>query len=90
MEVQGAGNIPGPDPVRSSRIASSRFSEPPAEVQKPDRVEISDLARWKALLDKVPDIRFERIEKIRAEIDAGTYETPEKLQRAIERLLEEI
>ncbi|HOA53174.1 MAG TPA: flagellar biosynthesis anti-sigma factor FlgM [Thermogutta sp.] len=45
------------------------------------------------LLDKVhdlPDIRADLVARIRAEIAAGTYETEEKLQVALERLLDEI
>ncbi len=90
MDIQGAGSVPGPDPVRSSRVSSSRSSELPAAGRPEDRAEISELARLKALLQKVPDIRHENVARIRAEIEAGTYETPEKLARAIERLLEEI
>jgi negative regulator of flagellin synthesis FlgM len=45
------------------------------------------------LLDKVqelPDIRSDLVARIRAEIAAGTYETEEKLEIALERLLDEI
>ncbi|HIQ20562.1 MAG TPA: flagellar biosynthesis anti-sigma factor FlgM, partial [Planctomycetes bacterium] len=38
----------------------------------------------------VPEIRQERVARIRAEIAAGTYETEEKLEIAIGRLLDEI
>ena len=35
-------------------------------------------------------IRYELVERIRQEIAAGTYETPEKLDRALECLLERL
>jgi hypothetical protein len=35
-----------------------------------------------------PDIRWELVERIRREIAAGTYETPEKLEKALRRLRE--
>ncbi|SFI77901.1 flagellar biosynthesis anti-sigma factor FlgM [Planctomicrobium piriforme] len=34
-----------------------------------------------------PETRQQRLERIRREIQAGTYETPEKLEAAIERML---
>jgi anti-sigma28 factor (negative regulator of flagellin synthesis) len=90
MEVNGPGSVQGPDPIRPGRISSGRFAAPASEPADPDRVEISELARLKALLKDVPELRLEKIERIRAEIDAGTYETAEKIQTVIDRLLEEL
>jgi hypothetical protein len=36
-----------------------------------------------------PRIRWELVQRIRKEIAAGTYETPEKLEKALERMLED-
>ena len=33
-------------------------------------------------------IRWELVQRIRKEIAAGTYDTPEKLEKALERMLE--
>jgi hypothetical protein len=35
-------------------------------------------------------IRWELVERVRREIAAGTYETPEKMEKALERLLEQL
>ncbi len=35
-------------------------------------------------------IRWELVERVRREIAAGTYETPEKLQIALERIIERL
>ncbi len=35
-------------------------------------------------------IRWELVQRIRSEIAAGTYETPEKLEKAVERMLERL
>jgi hypothetical protein len=37
-----------------------------------------------------PDIRPDLVERIRREIAEGTYETPEKWQAALDRLLERL
>jgi negative regulator of flagellin synthesis FlgM len=45
------------------------------------------------MLDRIqsdPQVRAERLAEVRAAIVAGTYETPEKMALAIERLLAEI
>lgn len=36
------------------------------------------------------DIRWDLVEQIRAEIESGTYETPEKLEIALEKLLSDV
>jgi negative regulator of flagellin synthesis FlgM len=45
------------------------------------------------MLDRLqcdPRVRAERLAEIRAAVVAGTYETPEKMALAIERLLDEL
>ena len=55
-----------------------------------DEVEISDAARLVDQARAVPEIRQDRVDAIRVQIAEGTYETPEKLDTAVERLLDEI
>ena len=55
-----------------------------------DRVEISPIARMMSEVSALPDIRAEKVAQVRAEIQASTYITPEKLDIAIERMLEDI
>lgn len=90
MEIHGPGHVSGPDPIQPNRTRISRYAETPSIAAGPDKVEISDLARFKAVLAKVPDIRFERVEGLRAQIEAGTYETDEKLEVVVDKLLEEL
>jgi anti-sigma28 factor (negative regulator of flagellin synthesis) len=45
---------------------------------------------WARKASDLPGVRTELVKRIRAEIEAGTYETPEKLERAVERLLDEL
>ncbi len=55
-----------------------------------DRVELSEYARLLDQLRHLPDIRQELVRTIRHAITQGTYETPEKLGEAIERLFAEL
>jgi hypothetical protein len=53
-----------------------------------DRVELSELARMVAAARDLPDIRVDRIVEVRKQIEAGTYETPEKIEVTVSRLLQ--
>jgi negative regulator of flagellin synthesis FlgM len=55
-----------------------------------DEVDISDAARLVEQVHDLPEMREDRVEAVRQQIAAGTYETSDKLNAAIERLLDEI
>jgi negative regulator of flagellin synthesis FlgM len=55
-----------------------------------DRVELSEHARHLDAIRQMPDVRMARIEAVKHAIAAGTYESPEKLQAAIDGLLRDI
>ena len=52
-----------------------------------DRIEISELGQFMSRLSELPDVRVEKVAKVRASILRGDYETPEKLDKAIEKLV---
>lgn len=54
-----------------------------------DRVELSGLDGIMAKL-KTNDIRHDKVAAIRQQIAEGTYETPEKLDGAIEKLMDDL
>ncbi|GAF82989.1 unnamed protein product, partial [marine sediment metagenome] len=72
--------LTGPTEVDNAQIA-------PAEIS--DVVEISDVARLAAQIQEIPDIRAELVERVKTEIQAGTYEAPERVDIAVSRLMEE-
>lgn len=86
-EIPGIGPIQGPGGIekRSGRVPppSSKGEAKAAG----DSVQISEAAQAKAALDRVPEVRADRITEIRGQIKAGTYLTDEKINRAIDRLL---
>jgi len=53
-------------------------------------VEISPAAEAAIRAAEAGGIRHDVVSRIRSEIAAGTYETPEKLDAALERLIDEI
>lgn len=54
-----------------------------------DVVEISTVARLAAQIHNVPEVRAELVARVRAEIQAGTYETQERIDSTVERLMGE-
>jgi flagellar biosynthesis anti-sigma factor FlgM len=54
-----------------------------------DRVELSDQARLLDSMRQMPEVRQDRIDRVRAAIARGGYETDAKINHAIERLIQE-
>ena len=61
----------------------------PTSTAKSDRVELSGVNHLLAAL-KTNEIRADKVADIRAQIDAGTYESDEKLDAAADRLLDDL
>ncbi len=92
MQIQGISQLHSAHQVQPS----SRFqqnipsSSSTNSFNGPDELEISQEAQLISQARDVPSVRSERIASIRAEIANGTYETPEKLDLALNRFLDEI
>ena len=71
-------------PVRKEIAANGATSS-----AKSDRVELSGVNHLMAAL-KTNDIRADKVAEIRAQIEAGTYETDEKLDAAADPLLDDL
>jgi negative regulator of flagellin synthesis FlgM len=82
-------------PVSSSTLRefanqTSRRSESANTAVLDDTVEISELASFLSRLSELPEVRARRIVNIRNEILDGSYVTPDKLDIASERLLNDL
>ena len=87
-------NIDGVQPPSSAKpivpvapIAQGPSPTQPAEIS--DVVEISQAARLAAKVHDIPDVRADLVARVKAEIQAGAYETPERLEIAVNGLMEE-
>ncbi len=92
MEVNGPGPVQSNFPIKPT-------GNPPPEVEKVtepkpaaqrDEVEISSAGQKLDKLNQSSKMRQERLARIKADIEAGVYETPEKLDAALDKLLGEI
>jgi negative regulator of flagellin synthesis FlgM len=92
MEVYGAGGTQGPQPIYP-RLAAFSIDAGQSTVQAGaprDQVEISPLGQMLDGISRLPEIRHEKVEAIRQQIAAGIYETPAKLELALDRLIDEL
>jgi len=55
-----------------------------------DAVEISSVARLAAKIHELPAVRADLVARVKGEIKTGTYETPERIELAVDRLMEEL
>jgi negative regulator of flagellin synthesis FlgM len=71
-----------------------RPSKPQASVDTArrgeDQVELSDKAQLLSKIADLPDIRQDMIDRVKASIADGSYETEDKTDAAIDNLLEDI
>ena len=91
MQIYGPSQVHGAQPVgppHTARVNRPAGPETPGAIR--DELEISDAAQLVDRMGDLPEVRWDRVQAIRAEIAEGTYETPAKLDTAIGRLLDEI
>ncbi len=91
MQIYGPAHVHGPQSVSSPHNQRSAPQQRPQSASSTsDQLEISDAARLAAQMHEISDIRHERVAAIKAAIADGSYETDDKLNAALDRLLDEI
>ncbi len=91
MEINGLSNVGGSQPIRSiQKLDGPAASQSTQALHGADQIEISAEADMISRANEVNDIRAERVDSIRQQIAAGTYDTDEKLEIAIGRLFDQL
>ncbi len=91
MQISGTTHVHGPHGVNPPHTAQRGQAARAASAPRgADRVEISPAAEAAVQAAESGGIRTDLVNQIRAQIAAGTYETPDKLSAAVDRLLNEI
>jgi negative regulator of flagellin synthesis FlgM len=91
MQIYGPTHLHGPQSIGAPHLARNTApATPPASAAPTDSVEISEAARQAADMQSADGVRWDRVESVRQQIADGTYETPEKLGIALDRLLDQI
>jgi anti-sigma28 factor (negative regulator of flagellin synthesis) len=77
-------------PTATVRHPGEEDRVPEIRIRGTDSVNISELARRLAELPRSAPVRQDLVDRVRAEIEAGNYDTADKLEIATERLLGEL
>lgn len=87
MDVRGVGSAPGVAPFRSnSGVQAPRDLTGGKPVSPTDELEISAAGKMLDQISQSPDLRQERLARIKAEIENGTYDTDAKLEAALSQM----
>ena len=91
MQINGSFSIHGAQPIQPQSdiapIEEVNVSE--TSIQPTDELDLSSETTMLSRIHNVPDVRMDRVAEIRAQIANGTYETSEKLDLAVGRMLDE-
>lgn len=92
MDVTGPGGVQGASPLRPvERTDAKPATARPAALQPlRDELDISSTGRVMESMTQSSEMRAARLAQIKADIEAGTYETPDKLEAALDRMFQEI
>lgn len=91
MEVNGLGPVNGGQPVqKTSQTAAAAQAAEARPTAPKDELEISSTNSAATEVDLQAEFRAQRIAQIQQEIAAGTYETSDKLETAVDRLMESL
>ncbi len=89
MDVNGISSVGKANALGAARPAPPVETPPATDALAPqDEVQISSSARMMDELSRTSGVRQERIEQIRQEIADGSYDTPEKLDAALDKFLD--
>ncbi len=91
MEVRGLSSARPMAPISRPETTPGASEAAPAGPTSPsDEVEISAMGKLLDDASRSSGIREQRLAQIKAAIEAGTYDTPEKLEFALNRMVEQL
>lgn len=89
--IGGGASAPGvPKPRQEGAGRPGQRAEPRSARRGVDRVEVSSLAQSLSRLNQEQPVRQDLIDRVRSEIEAGRYETPERIDAAVTNMLRDI
>jgi len=90
MQIHGLAHLHGAQPINGPhRTQGAGPTQQTDAWTGVDELDISQEADLVSRVRDLPDVRSDRVAQIRAEIAAGVYESDEKLDIALGRLLDE-
>ncbi len=91
MQIHGSTQAHGPHGVKAPHTNRPTNSPSgPTSAGPADQLDISPAADAAASAAEGGEVRSDLVARVRNEIASGTYETPEKMDAALSRLLDEL
>ena len=91
MEIQGPAHLHGPQAVNRPHRTDGPAAQPPTNAAEgADQLDISPEADLVSRVQDLPEVRTDRVAEIREQIEMGEYETEDKLDVAVGRMLDEL
>jgi negative regulator of flagellin synthesis FlgM len=91
MQIQGTTRIHSPQSINAPHFTGKTAGTgSTGAAGKADRVEISAAANAALAATESGRVRTDLVNLIRGQIAAGTYDTPEKMDVAMERMLDQM
>ena len=73
-----------------STAARTSNEDTASSTRTSDRVELSDRARYLSKLKELPEVREDLVNSVKAQIEAGNYDTAERFDTAVNALIEDL
>jgi anti-sigma28 factor (negative regulator of flagellin synthesis) len=87
--INNIGNTSPVQRVITNPVQKQVPADAPKQLPATDKLELSGVGHMLKAL-KANDVRAEKVAEIKAQIEAGTYENDQKLDAAIDRLLDDL
>jgi flagellar biosynthesis anti-sigma factor FlgM len=92
MSISPIGSNPPITRLQGSKATDITLAQSSQDVGAgvTDTVQISDSARYLGEIKKLPPIRQEKVQAMRDLIASGQFETPERINGTVDRILQEM
>ena len=91
MQIHGASQVHGAQAIAAPH--NQQLTQPtsqPSSVDTTDEVSFSAESQLVAQANELPEIRQDRVNELRDQIQSGNYETTERFEGAVSSLLDEL
>ena len=89
-DVSPINGIASPALAPLSRPSSNEPAPSLGPIRSGDKVELSRAAQFISKLISKNEVREDLVDRVKQELAAGTYETPDKIDAALDELLSEL
>jgi negative regulator of flagellin synthesis FlgM len=90
MQIYGPTQVHGPQAVRAPHTARVSQAATTGATSASDQLDLSPVSQFVNQVRDLPDVRQDRVSQIRSALANGTYDSAQKLDGALNRLLDEI